>query len=94
MILHSQNGGVSWSQQSTGNVTATLYAIDFLDEWTGIAVGSGGTILRTENGGQTWLPVGTATAATLYGVCFHDATHAWAYGNSGTLLFSSDRGMS
>jgi len=49
---NEQNG---WCQQNpipTGN---ELRAVIFIDANIGVAVGDGGTILRTTDGGATWL---------------------------------------
>jgi photosystem II stability/assembly factor-like uncharacterized protein len=55
-------------------------------------VGAGGTILRTWNGGDFWLPQLAGTEADLHAV---DAVHggtAWAVGGGGTILKTVDGG--
>ena len=53
VVWHSPDGGQSWSPQRTGQ-TAPIERIDFRSERTGWAVGALGSILRTDDGGQTW----------------------------------------
>jgi photosystem II stability/assembly factor-like uncharacterized protein len=51
-ILHSTDSGTTWTDQTSGtsaNLTDVSFASDAL---TGIAVGEGGVILRTTNGGE------------------------------------------
>ena len=47
------------------------------------AVGNGGTILKTSNGGQTWLPQTSGTASALNGVACTSATACVAVGAGG-----------
>ncbi|HEY3318163.1 MAG TPA: cell wall-binding repeat-containing protein [Coriobacteriia bacterium] len=49
------------------------------------AVGDGGTILRTVNDGQTWLPVESYTGYRLNDVAALDAGQAWTVGDHGTI---------
>ena len=53
VIWHSADRGKTWSQQWT-NQSAPLAAIHFVNDQTGCAVGALGTILLTNDGGQTW----------------------------------------
>jgi photosystem II stability/assembly factor-like uncharacterized protein len=50
-ILHSSDNGTTWTDQTSGT-TANLHDVSFAsDALRGIAVGDGGVILRTTNGG-------------------------------------------
>lgn len=51
-ILHTTDGGNSWSAQNSGT-SNWLYSVRFADANTGWAVGEHGTILHTKNGGYT-----------------------------------------
>ena len=52
-VLHSSDGGRSWSWQATKQ-SATLRSVQFVSEKVGFAVGVLGTILATVDGGQNW----------------------------------------
>ncbi len=52
-ILFSDNNGRSW-RQSDVPVSVLLTAISFVDDTHGWAVGHGGVVLHTQDGGQTW----------------------------------------
>lgn len=53
LILRSDDEGKSWQQQPSP-VSVTLTGVDFSDEKIGYAIGHGGIVLRTTNGGAEW----------------------------------------
>jgi photosystem II stability/assembly factor-like uncharacterized protein len=53
-IIKTTNGGSSWTNVPTG-ITSLLFAIDFLNENYGIAVGGDGALIITTNSGSTWV---------------------------------------
>jgi photosystem II stability/assembly factor-like uncharacterized protein len=77
--------------QSSGT-TRFLTAVSMLDADKGVAVGGGGTILRTSDGGCTWLPHLSGTTNSLSAVYFVDANFGWAVGEAGTILHTIDGG--
>ncbi len=91
LILHTQDGGLNWSQQNSG-LKVSLYNVDFRDKKDGIVVGSEGTILRTENGGQTWEKIAVNITKSLLRVNFINDKTGWIVGGSGTILRTDDKG--
>jgi hypothetical protein len=69
-----------------------LRAVHFADPRTGWAVGGGGTILATRDGGTTWAQQKSGIKANLLGVHFADARIGWAVGNGGTIVTTRDGG--
>src|SRR5205814_1458906 len=67
-----------------------LQAVSFTNVNTGNAVGEGGTILRTTDGGATWKQQSSGTTHWLYGVFFTDANTGTAVGSSGMILRTRD----
>jgi len=67
-----------WTNQTSG-ITTNLFDTNFIDENNGWAVGAGGTILHTTNGGDTWSEQdsGTDNTPPLLGVHFVNATTGW-----------------
>jgi photosystem II stability/assembly factor-like uncharacterized protein len=64
-----------------------LLAVDFADATTGCAVGEGGTILRTENGGSSWqAQQSPVVSARLASVDLLDANTGWVVAVSGNTL--------
>jgi photosystem II stability/assembly factor-like uncharacterized protein len=53
LVLRSVDHGARW-QQVSAPVSVTLTAVRFADERHGIAVGHGGTVLVTQDGGLHW----------------------------------------
>jgi photosystem II stability/assembly factor-like uncharacterized protein len=59
------------------------------------AVGAGGVILATSDGGVHWIAQHSGTTDTLNGVAFADAQHGWVVGGqpfSGVILATTDGG--
>jgi photosystem II stability/assembly factor-like uncharacterized protein len=54
IVVWSDDGGKLWSQAATPT-SVTLTAVRFADSKHGWAVGHGGTVLATEDGGDRWL---------------------------------------
>lgn len=63
------------------------------DNLHGLAVGEGGTVLATVDGGETWSAQDSTVTNTLYSVyCEEGCKRAWAVGSGGTILSTSDTG--
>ncbi len=58
------------------------------------AVGYWGTILLSEDGGDSFRPVRTSVREALFAVDFFDARSGWAVGARGTILATRDGGQS
>ncbi|MBU0979838.1 MAG: hypothetical protein KJ709_03455 [Nanoarchaeota archaeon] len=59
-ILRTVNGGRTWMQKDTGE-PYDLYGVDFVNSNRGWAVGYGDTIVRSDDGGNTWVSKSYAT---------------------------------
>jgi len=57
-----------------------------VDVNTGWAVGEGGIIVHTTDGGAYWTTQTSGTTERLIGVHFVDANTGWAVGSNGTIL--------
>jgi photosystem II stability/assembly factor-like uncharacterized protein len=79
----------AWQPLARGEV---LYGVYMVDDATGWAVGTGGTILKTTDAGASWTAQPAGTSATLYGVHFVDAQRGWVVGSGGTILATRDGG--
>ena len=80
------------TRQTIVTSTADLSGVAFSDANHGWAVGAGGTIIATTDGGATWNPQTSNVTADLSGVAFSDADHGWAVGAGGTIIATSDGG--
>ncbi len=72
--------------------TRDLKGVFFTDANNGVAVGEGGTILRTTNGGTTWTTQRSGTVNHLCSVFFTDANTGFAVGEAGTILHTTNAG--
>src|SRR5436305_15121990 len=70
----------------------TLHDVSFVDGSTGTATRHNGTIIRTTDGGNSWVIQSSGTTNTLYGVSFTDVSHGTAVGASGTIVRTTDGG--
>ena len=74
-----------------------LYSVSMGDKDHGWAVGQVGTILRTEDGGKTWVEQANLKrdeASHLFGVQAIDANRAIAVGTWGSRIYTDDGGKS
>lgn len=92
-ILHSADAGGTWVQ-SPVPASANLTAVYFADERHGWAVGHVETILRTQDGGDTWELVHfePASPQPLLDVAFADAMRGIAVGAYGVIYLTTDGG--
>ena len=73
-------------------VSLRLNAVFFAGAETGWAVGAGGAIFFTADGGRTWRPQESGVKSDLRDVKFLDALEGWAVGGEGTILHTTDGG--
>jgi len=91
--LLSDDGGQHWKAVATP-VTRTLTGVAFRDDKVGVAVGHGGKVVRTENGGDSWSEVKVTEigAEAFLGVASLGGDHFVAYGAFGNYFDSTDAG--
>jgi photosystem II stability/assembly factor-like uncharacterized protein len=101
---YTTNGGDTWTEKLL-EIRTAIFRIFFINADTGIAVGgmcvgcyhvkpdSGGYILRTTNGGETWTILEHyEDLIGLNGVFFTDANTGTVVGTGGTILRTTDGG--
>lgn len=91
----SDDSGKSWQAVGTP-VVRTLTGVAFSGGKTGVAVGHGGSLVRTEDGGNTWIevPLEDAFGESLLGVAALGDGKFAAYGAFGMYFDSVDGGKS
>jgi photosystem II stability/assembly factor-like uncharacterized protein len=92
IILHTTDGGDTWSLQKSGT-TKNLFKIAVIDDKNVVVVGADGTILRTADGGDTWQSIKSPKNVTWFDVTFTDPQHGWMVGEFSTILASTDGGQ-
>ena len=81
-----------WQPVPSG-VISTLLDIDFVDPDHGWAVGQGGVIIATSDGGETWHSQASGFELTIRSVDFIDTQTGWAAGHLGLILHTADGGQ-
>lgn len=91
LILKTTNGGMDWDTINAPANTYYLRALDFVGD-KGWAVGRFGTIIHTDDGGNTWSFQTNPAVNTLFDVDFSDTLHGLASGD-GIILRTTDGGQ-
>ena len=81
-----------WVQQSSGT-NDTLYAVQFTDTLTGIAVGGTGTIRKTTNGGTNWFALSSGTTQTLRNIFMLNGNTGFIVGGGGVIRKTTNGGI-
>ena len=112
-ILKSEDGGKTWNRKvartenagqnpnpnrrGRGGIRANLMGIQMISETVGFIAGSENTILKTTDGGETW--IGSSERArvgetrnNLENIWFVSPTTGWVIGSYGSLLHTTDGG--
>lgn len=95
-VLLSDDAGASWRQARSVPTVTTLTAVHFVDDKQGWAVGHGGGVIGTQDGGETWQSLAGRLdgAEVLLSVWFADAQHGLVVGAFGHAARTSDGGRS
>ncbi len=89
VLLESDDLGVSWQVSPNSLPGSALEPIQFLDGLRGF-IGGGRTVLRTTDGGNSWLAFDVGHKASIRGLHFLDTRNGWAVGHHGAIFRSTD----
>ncbi len=81
-ILHTTNGGTTWSVQYAMAYKKLLKSIYFIDAQNGYATGPGGAVIHTSNGGNTWTEQIVDPSFDFYDVFFTNMNTGYLAGGS------------
>lgn len=86
-------GAPQWELRNAG-AASDLDGVAFASDLTGWACGTNGTgiVLRTDDGGVTWLPQVVPNGTPLNDVFFVDDLRGWAVGDNGRILHTGSGG--
>jgi photosystem II stability/assembly factor-like uncharacterized protein len=79
--------------QQDKSMQQDLFSVTFPTEQKGWACGRWGTVMHTDDGGQSWTQQDSSTDYTLSSICFVDAQNGWAVGEGGTIIHTGDGGQ-
>lgn len=93
-IYRSTNAGVSWSLMQSGQSTSNyITSIQFVDELVGYAsCYGGGRVLKSVDGGQTWVSIAPVDLVFIRDLHFSDAMNGVAVGHAGHVIRTTDGG--
>jgi photosystem II stability/assembly factor-like uncharacterized protein len=83
VIVHSADGGISWTSRRLDSYDADLTGVAFLSTTEGWAAGPG--MLHTKDGGATWQLVRPSGSSRLSGIWFADSSCGWTWGGRNVL---------
>jgi photosystem II stability/assembly factor-like uncharacterized protein len=95
VVLRTRDGGATWVEIAHPFrflTRGSFYAVHFINQATGWAVGGSGIALKTTDGGSTWTDVRVPTELPLSDVSFADANNGWAVGHGGVIFRTADGG--
>ncbi len=95
-VLLSDDSGQTFRQAIGVPVRTQLNGLHFVDARTGWAVGHGGIVLRTDDGGEHWAVQRSdfEVDRPLFSVFFRDRNEGWAVGLWALMLHTTDGGKS
>ncbi len=91
LIIHTTNGGSTWSIQ-TDTVFSWVEGLFFFDDQNGWAACSNGQLLKTTDGGNNWTLMTSGISTDLYDIFFTDPLHGIATGANGVIISTNDGG--
>ena len=68
LVLHTEDGGSTWTAQRSGSDLPQLYSVKFVDDQRGWAIGQAGSLIRTTDGGKRWATVEINSKRDLYNI--------------------------
>lgn len=94
VVMLSDDNGASFRQARAVPIDTTLTSVSFADRDDGWAVGHGGVIIHTRDGGEHWTLQRNDLAVDqpLFGVYFKDRQNGWAVGLWSLMLHTKDGG--
>jgi photosystem II stability/assembly factor-like uncharacterized protein len=92
LVLHTEDGGTTWTAQRYGIDLPQLYAVKFVDDQRGWAIGQAGSLIHTTDGGKRWATVETNPKRDLFSISV-DGQQLIIVGD-GVAFGSDDAGLS
>jgi photosystem II stability/assembly factor-like uncharacterized protein len=94
-VFRSADGGVTWTDVALPPSSYyNFYNIMFINKNIGWVNGQWGMIMKTTDGGATWVAQTTNFMETVYSVYFVDENNGWASGNYASILHTTSGGIS
>ena len=92
VVYKTSDAGANWIKQINEEICDDLFAVDFIDENSGWAVGWNGGVIKTTNGGNEWINPVNWLGKSLYSFESMDENNCWTAGENGTILKTTNSG--
>ncbi len=93
-LIARKESGFSWTFVNSG-IHGLITSVSFANSLAGVAVGLYGEILRTADGGGTWIAYeNEITRDDFHGSFFNGSGNVWIVGDGGAILHSANAGAS
>jgi len=94
LFMETRDGGTSWQARDIGAGDQHLNQISAASSQRLYIAAEGGSVYRSDDGGQNWQPLNVPYAGSFFGTLPLDALRVYAYGLRGHLFYSDDAGAS
>jgi photosystem II stability/assembly factor-like uncharacterized protein len=92
-IVHTNDGGATWTTQRPATFTNPLWAVSFGSAQRGVAVGHDGTALSTTDGGLTWTrSERSINPEPVFRLTGTDSNHVWSGNSAGDIMYTTNGG--
>ena len=90
VMLLAVPSSAQWNYAYQFDTDASFYGAHFPTSTVGYAVGGGGLIYKSTDGGDTWVQQTSPTTLALFDVFFLDVNNGWAVGDNGQIIVTTD----
>ncbi|MBN2072159.1 MAG: T9SS type A sorting domain-containing protein [Candidatus Krumholzibacteriota bacterium] len=90
LIFSAGSASAQWNVEYMQDPDIDFNGVCFPSSTVGYAVGSGGAIFKTTNGGEDWIAQTSPTALSLFDVFFTSTTDGFAVGDNGVMIYTND----
>jgi photosystem II stability/assembly factor-like uncharacterized protein len=92
MLLFAGSASAQWTIEYQREMPTSFQGIAFPSASVGYIVGSGGTIMKTTDGGGTWVQQTSPVPDSFFDVFFVDELEGWIVGDNGVMVYTTDGG--
>lgn len=85
-IRKTIDGGNNWTENAIPGFSGSIYGLDFITTDTGYVVGGSGVIMKTNDGGSSWVSENSGVTDDLRAVYFINDALGFAAGSNGKIL--------
>jgi photosystem II stability/assembly factor-like uncharacterized protein len=91
ILQKTTNGGISWEEKEINN--SIHICLFFINQNTGWVCGKNGEILKSSNGGESWICQDSGHAGDLFDISFQNDSLGCAVGFNNSFLKTTDGGL-